>query len=131
MYTLGSDFCSRPHPCWRARYHGMSPIVSSLGNQGLIEVVVVGQRDVFSEGDPPARAEGILPAPESSHAVRAAINEAIDAREKGEKRVILFNLSGHGSLDLSAHDQYLHNGMIDGSVSAMVSSVLLPRDCPR
>ena len=117
MYTLGSDFVPDPIHAGGLRYHGMSPIVSSLYNQGLIEAVAVGQRDVFSAAIQFARAEGILPAPESSHAIRAAINEAIDAREKGEKRVILFNLSGHGFLDLSAYDQYLHNGMIDGSVS--------------
>ena len=63
-----------------------------------------------------ARAEGIVPAPESAHAIRTAIDEALDAREKGEKRVILFNLSGHGMLDLSAYDQYLHNGMTNGQV---------------
>jgi len=117
MHTLGHDFVPSPIHAGGLRYHGMSPIVSSLYNQGLIEAVAVGQRDVFSAAIQFARAEGILPAPESSHAIRAAINEAIDAREKGEKRVILFNLSGHGFLDLSAYDQYLHNGMIDGSVS--------------
>jgi tryptophan synthase beta chain len=72
--------------------------------------------DVFSAAIQFARTEGILPAPESSHAILAAINEAIDAREKGEKKVILFNLSGHGFLDLSAYDQYLHHNMIDGSL---------------
>jgi len=79
--------------------------------------VAVEQRGVFEAAIQFARAEGILPAPESAHAIRAAINEALDAREKGEKRVILFNLSGHGFLDLSAYDQYLHNGMINGKVS--------------
>ncbi|MGV8049566.1 MAG: TrpB-like pyridoxal phosphate-dependent enzyme [Anaerolineaceae bacterium] len=118
MYTLGSDFIPDEIHAGGLRYHGMSPILSGLYNQGLIDAVAVGQLDVFSAAIQFARTEGILPAPESSHAIRAAINEAIDAREKGEKRVILFNLSGHGMLDLSAYDQYLQGTLIDGSVSA-------------
>jgi len=115
MYTLGSDFVPDEIHAGGLRYHGMSPILSSLYNQELIEATAVGQLDVFSAALQFARTEGILPAPESSHAIRAAINEAIDAREKDEKKVILFNLSGHGMLDLSAYDQYLHDHMIDGS----------------
>jgi len=117
MYTLGSDFLPDPIHAGGLRYHGMSPILSGLYNAGLIEAVAVEQRAVFEAAIQFSRAEGILPAPESSHAIRAAIDEALDAREKGEKRVILFNLSGHGMLDLSAYDQYLHNGMINGRVS--------------
>ena len=117
MYTLGSDFLPDPIHAGGLRYHGMSPIVSALYNAGLIEAVAVEQRAVFEAGIQFARAEGILPAPESAHAIRATIDEALDARENGEKRVILFNLSGHGFLDLSAYDQYLHNGMINGKVS--------------
>ncbi len=116
MYTLGSDFLPDPIHAGGLRYHGMSPIVSALYNAGLIEAVAVEQRAVFEAGIQFARAEGILPAPESAHAIRAAIDEALDARENGEKRVILFNLSGHGFLDLSAYDQYLHNGMTNGRV---------------
>lgn len=117
MYTLGSDFLPDPIHAGGLRYHGMSPILSGLYNAGLIEAVAVEQRVVFEAAIQFARAECIVPAPESSHAIRAAIDEALDAREKGEKRVILFNLSGHGMLDLSAYDQYLHNGMINGKVS--------------
>jgi tryptophan synthase beta chain len=113
MYTLGSEFVPDQIHAGGLRYHGMSPILSGLYNQGLIEAVAVGQLDVFSAAIQFARTEGILPAPESSHAILAAINEAIDAREKGEKKVILFNLSGHGFLDLSAYDQYLHHNMTD------------------
>jgi len=116
MYTLGSDFIPDPIHAGGLRYHGMSPIVSGLYNAGLIEAVAVEQRAVFEAAIQFARAEGIVPAPESAHAIRAAIDEALDAREKGEKRVILFNLSGHGLLDLSAYDQYLHNGMTNGRV---------------
>ncbi|HOZ38409.1 MAG TPA: TrpB-like pyridoxal phosphate-dependent enzyme [Anaerolineaceae bacterium] len=117
MYTLGSDFVPDSIHAGGLRYHGMSPILSGLYNAGLVEAVAVEQRAVFEAAIQFSRAEGILPAPESSHAIRAAIDEALDAREKGEKRVILFNLSGHGMLDLSAYDQYLHNGMINGKVS--------------
>jgi tryptophan synthase beta chain len=117
MYTLGSDFIPDPIHAGGLRYHGMSPIVSGLYSAGLIEAVAVEQRAVFEAAIQFARAEGVLSAPESAHAIRAVIDEAQDARKKGEKRVILFNLSGHGFLDLSAYDQYLHNGMINGKVS--------------
>ena len=117
MYTLGSDFIPDPIHAGGLRYHGMSPLVSALYNAGLIEAVAVGQREVFEAALQFTRTEGILPAPESAHAIRAAIDQAIEAREKGEKRVILFNLSGHGFLDLAAYDQYLHNGMQNGSVA--------------
>ncbi|GAA5343168.1 MAG: TrpB-like pyridoxal phosphate-dependent enzyme [Anaerolineaceae bacterium] len=117
MYTLGSDFIPDPIHAGGLRYHGMSPLISGLYNAGFIDAVAVGQREVFEAALQFTRAEGILPAPESAHAIRAAIDEAIEAREKGEKRVILFNLSGHGLLDLAAYDQYLHNGMQNGSVS--------------
>ncbi len=116
MYTLGSDFIPDPIHAGGLRYHGMSPILSGLYNAGLIEAVAVEQRAVFEAAIQFARAECIVPAPESAHAIRTAIDEALDAREKGEKRVILFNLSGHGMLDLSAYDNYLHNGMTNGSV---------------
>ncbi|MFZ3071580.1 MAG: TrpB-like pyridoxal-phosphate dependent enzyme, partial [Anaerolineaceae bacterium] len=117
MYTLGSDFIPDEIHAGGLRYHGMSPILSGLYNHGLVEAVAVGQLDVFEAAVQFAQAEGILPAPESAHAIRVAINEAIDAREKGEKRVILFNLSGHGHFDLSAYDQYLHGELVDGSVT--------------
>jgi tryptophan synthase beta chain len=117
MYTLGSDFIPDPIHAGGLRYHGMSPLISGLYNAGFIDAVAVGQREVFEAALQFTRAEGILPAPESAHAIRAAIDQAIEAREKGEKCVILFNLSGHGFLDLAAYDQYLHNGMQNGSVS--------------
>ncbi len=117
MYTLGSDFIPDPIHAGGLRYHGMSPLISALYNAGFIEAVAVGQREVFEAALQFTRTEGILPAPESAHAIRAAIDQAIEAREQGEKRVILFNLSGHGLLDLAAYDQYLHNGMQNGSVA--------------
>ena len=117
MHTLGSDFIPDAIHAGGLRYHGMAPILSGLYDAGLIEAVAVEQRSVFEAAIQFSCAEGILPAPESAHAIRAAMDEAIDAREKGEKRVILFNLSGHGFLDLAAYDQYLHNGMTNGKVS--------------
>ena len=117
MYTLGSDFIPDPIHAGGLRYHGMSPLVSALYNAGLIEAVAVGQREVFEAALQFTRTEGILPAPESAHAIRAAVDQAIEAREKGKKRVILFNLSGHGFLDLAAYDQYLHDGMQNGRVA--------------
>ena len=118
MYTLGSDFIPAEIHAGGLRYHGMSPIVSGLYHAGLIEAVAISQLEVFDAAVKFARAEGIVPAPESSHAIRVAMNEALDAREKGEKRVIVFNLSGHGLLDLSAYDQYLHGQMADSAISA-------------
>jgi tryptophan synthase beta chain len=85
----------------------MAPTVSHLYHHRLIEARAYGQQAVFEAAVRFARIEGIIPAPESSHAVKAAIDEAIDARQKREKRVILFNLSGHGLLDLQSYDNYL------------------------
>ncbi len=109
MHTLGKDFIPAEIHAGGLRYHGMAPTLSALYDQGLIEAVAVRQLDVFDAAVLFTRTEGILPAPESSHAIRAAIAEAIDAREKGEKRVILFNLSGHGHFDLASYHAYLDN----------------------
>lgn len=109
MHTLGKDFIPAEIHAGGLRYHGMAPTLSALYDQGLIEAVAVRQLDVFDAAVLFTRTEGILPAPESSHAIRAAITEAIDAREKGEKRVILFNLSGHGHFDLASYHAYLDN----------------------
>ncbi len=107
MHTLGHDFVPAPIHAGGLRYHGMAPTVSALLDAGYLEAVAVPQLDTFEGALLFAHNEGIIPAPESAHAVRAAINEALDAKEKGEKRVILFNLSGHGHFDLSAYDAYL------------------------
>jgi tryptophan synthase beta chain len=113
MYTLGHDFMPPKIHAGGLRYHGMAPLVSHLYHLGLIEAVAYPQTKVFEAAVTFARTEGIIPAPESSHAVRAAMDEAIKAREAGEKRVILFNLSGHGMLDLSAYDAYLSGSLQD------------------
>jgi tryptophan synthase beta chain len=95
------------------RYHGMSPLVSLLKHEGLIEALAVHQRPVFEAGVLFARTEGMLPAPESAHAIRVAIDEALEAKAEGRPRVILFNLSGHGHFDLSAYDRFLQGQLED------------------
>jgi tryptophan synthase beta chain len=107
MYTLGHGFVPPKIHAGGLRYHGMAPTVSHLYKLGLIEAVSYEQKQVFDAATQFARTEGIIPAPESAHAVRAAIDEAIRAREENRKRVILFNLSGHGLMDMSAYDAYL------------------------
>jgi len=113
MYTLGHDFMPPKIHAGGLRYHGMAPLVSHLYNLGLIEAVAYPQTKVFEAAVTFARTEGIIPAPESAHAVRAAFDEAIQAREAGEKKVILFNLSGHGMLDLTAYEAYLSGSLQD------------------
>jgi tryptophan synthase beta chain len=113
MYTLGSSFMPPSIHAGGLRYHGMSPIVSALYHQGLMEAVAVQQNDVFAAGVQFARAEGILPAPESSHAIRVAIDEALKCKASGEKKVIVFNLSGHGHFDMVGYDAYLHGKLPD------------------
>ncbi len=113
MHTLGHEFVPPPIHAGGLRYHGMAPTVSALVEAGYIEPRAVPQRATFEAAVLFARAEGIVPAPESAHAVRAAIDEALDAKEKGEERVILFNLSGHGHFDLAAYDQYLKGELED------------------
>jgi len=113
MYTLGHSFVPPAIHAGGLRYHGMSPIISKLVKDGHIEAKAYHQTTAFDAALQFARTEGILPAPESSHAIRAAIDEALEARESGEKRVILFNLSGHGHFDLGAYEQYLSGNLKD------------------
>ncbi len=113
MHTLGHDFVPPPIHAGGLRYHGMAPSVSALHEAGYIEAVAVPQRATFEAALQFARAEGIVPAPESAHAVRAAIDQAMEARECGEKRVILFNLSGHGHFDLAAYQSFLAGELED------------------
>ena len=113
MYTLGHDFIPEPIHAGGLRYHGMSPQVSLLKHEGFIEARSVHQRPCFEAGIQFARTEGLIPAPESNHAIRAAIDEALVAKETGEKKVILFNHSGHGHFDMSAYDAYLSGKLTD------------------
>jgi tryptophan synthase beta chain len=112
MHTLGHGFIPPAIHAGGLRYHGMAPIVCDLYDAGLIEARAVGQVSTFDAAVQFTRAEGILPAPESAHAIRGAIDEALEAKATGEKRVILFNLSGHGHFDLAAYEQY-HNGRLE------------------
>jgi tryptophan synthase beta chain len=113
MYTLGHDFVPPPIHAGGLRYHGDAPIVSSLVRSGRMEAVAYPQGKTFEASIQFANAEGRLPAPETGHAIRAVVDEALAAKETGEERVILFNFSGHGLLDLSAYDDFLHGRLID------------------
>ena len=113
MYTLGHDFVPPGIHAGGLRYHGASPLLSHLVNLGYIDAKAYTQLPVFEAAIQFARTEGILPAPESSHAIRAAVDEAIEAREEGRPRVILFCLSGHGHFDLSAYENYLSGNLQD------------------
>ncbi len=113
MHTLGHDFVPPPIHAGGLRYHGMAPSLCALYDAGLIQAKAVPQLATFEAALQFARAEGIVPAPESSHAIRAAIDEALEAKERGEKRVILFNLSGHGNFDMSAYQAYLSGKLED------------------
>jgi tryptophan synthase beta chain len=113
MYTLGHDFVPPPIHAGGLRYHGDSPIISTLVRCGRMEAIAYPQGKTFEAAVQFARAEGKLPAPETGHAIRAAIDEALAAKETGEEKVILFNYSGHGLLDLSAYDAYSHGLLSD------------------
>jgi len=113
MYTMGHDFVPPSIHAGGLRYHGMAPTVSHLKHLGLIEARAYEQKTVFDAAVQFARTEAIVPAPESAHAIRAAIDEALEAKAAKEKRVILFNLSGHGFMDMSAYDSYLSGKMGD------------------
>jgi tryptophan synthase beta chain len=113
MYTLGHEFIPPPIHAGGLRYHGDSPIISSLVRAGRMEAIAYPQSKVFEAGVQFARTQGTVPAPETTHAIRAAVDEALAAKEQGEERVILFNYSGHGLLDLSAYDDFLHDRLTE------------------
>ena len=113
MFTLGHDFVPPPIHAGGLRYHGMAPSICALYDAGYIEARAVPQLATFEAAVTFTRAEGIIPAPETAHAVRAAIDEALDAKEKGEERVIVFNFSGHGHFDLASYQSYLAGELQD------------------
>ncbi|MEZ5381417.1 MAG: TrpB-like pyridoxal phosphate-dependent enzyme [Microthrixaceae bacterium] len=113
MHTLGHDFIPEPIHAGGLRYHGMSPLVSHVYNEGLVEAIAIPQTECFAGAIQFARAEGIVPAPEPTHAIAAAIREAQAAKEAGEERVILTALCGHGHLDLASYENYLAGGLED------------------
>lgn len=113
MYTLGHEFIPDPIHAGGLRYHGMAPLVSKAVADKLIEPRSIGQEECFSAAIQFARSEGIVPAPESSHALAMAMREAVKAKEEGKEKVIVFNLSGHGILDLVGYDKYLSGNIKD------------------
>ena len=118
MYTLGHDFVPPPVHAGGLRYHGDAPSLCALVKEGLIEAQAVHQTDAFEAAVRFARAEGIIPAPEPSHAIRAVIEQAAEAKEAGDERVILFNLCGHGHFDMAAYDAYHRGELTDLEFSA-------------
>ncbi|SDA54078.1 tryptophan synthase beta chain [Lachnospiraceae bacterium G11] len=115
MYTLGSDFIPAPNHAGGLRYHGMSTTLSQLYDDGLMEARSVKQTEVFEAAETFARVEGILPAPESSHAIKAAIDEAMKCKETGEEKTIVFGLTGTGYFDLVAYEKF-HDGLMEDYV---------------
>ncbi len=130
MHTLGHTFMPAAIHAGGLRYHGMAPSVSALYDAGYIEAVAVPQVGTFDAALQFTKAEGILPAPESAHAIRVAIDEALDAKAKGEKRVILFNLSGHGHFDMTAYQSYLNGELVDYEYPAQAIEAAL-KDLPK
>ncbi|MGB9894026.1 MAG: pyridoxal-phosphate dependent enzyme, partial [Candidatus Saccharicenans sp.] len=111
MHTLGKDFVPPPIHAGGLRYHGMAPLVSHLVKKGLVEARAYSQKQVFRAAELFLRTEGILPAPESAHAIAAVIDEALEASRTRKPATILFNLSGHGFLDINSYDySNLNNG---------------------
>ena len=113
MHTLGHTFIPAPLHAGGLRYHGMAPSVSHLYEQGLIEARAYHQRECFDASIGFARAEGHLVAPETSHAVKTAMDEALACRESGEAKVIAFNASGHGHFDMGSYEKYFAGDLVD------------------
>jgi tryptophan synthase beta chain len=113
MYTLGHDFVPPGIHAGGLRYHGQSPLISQLYHEGLIDAVAVQQVGTFEAGVTFAHAEGIIAAPESCHAIRAVIDDALACKESGEAKTILFNLSGHGHFDMTSYDKYFRGELVD------------------
>ncbi len=115
MYTLGSDYIPAPNHAGGLRYHGMSSTLSQLYDDGYMEAVSVNQTDVFKAAEEFARVEGILPAPESSHAIKVAIDEALKCKETGEEKTIVFGLTGTGYFDMMAYEKF-HDGVMENYI---------------
>jgi tryptophan synthase beta chain len=127
MYTLGHDFMPPGIHAGGLRYHGDSPLVSQLHREGIVEAVALSQLATFEAGVQFARCEGIIPAPESCHAIRAAIDEAQACTARGEAQTILFNLSGHGHFDMAAYDSYFAGNLDDFAYPQEAISAALER----
>jgi tryptophan synthase beta chain len=113
MYTLGADFVPAPIHAGGLRYHGDSPLVSLLVKEGLVEAIAYPQSKVFESAVQFARTEGLIPAPEPAHAIRAVVDEALRCKEEDSAETIVFNLCGHGYFDLKAYDDYLSGSLLD------------------
>ena len=113
MHTLGSDFLPPSNHSGGLRYHGMSYHLSHIYDLGLMRAKAYGQKDCFEAGVIFAKQEGIIPAPEANHAVKGAIDAALDCKKKGESKTILFNLCGHGHFDMTAYDDYFRGKLAD------------------
>ena len=118
MHTLGHDFIPDPIHAGGLRYHGMAPLISHIYELGLMEAIAIGQQECFAAGVQFARTEGIVPAPEPTHALAACIREALACKESGQEKVILTALCGHGHFDLASYEAYLDGRMTDEVVSA-------------
>ena len=128
MHTLGHDFQPEPIHAGGLRYHGMAPIVSHLLREGIIEARAYDQIETFSAGVKWARSEGVIPAPETNHVIAAVVQEAERAKQEGKEKVILFNFSGHGIIDLSAYDAFLsgkltHHKLTDEEIQRALKSI--------
>ena len=130
MYTLGSNFMPAPNHAGGLRYHGMSSIVSQLYDDKLIRATSVKQTDVFAAAEKFARVEGILPAPESSHAIKVAIDEALKCKETGEAKNIVFGLTGTGYFDLVAYQKY-NDGVMDDYIPTDADIAASLAQCPK
>jgi tryptophan synthase beta chain len=117
MHTLGHGFVPEPIHAGGLRYHGMAPLVSHVYELGLVDAIAVPQLECFSSAIKFARSEGIVPAPEPTHAIAATIREALDCKESGQEKTILTALCGHGHLDLASYDRYLRGEMKDLELS--------------
>jgi tryptophan synthase beta chain len=134
MYTLGHDFVPPPVHAGGLRYHGDSPVVSALVKEGIVDARAYRQREAFSAAVQFSRTEGIIPAPEPTHAIRAVLDEAEAAKEAGEERVILFGLCGHGNFDMAAYDAYLRGELEDpdfDEADARAALAKLPAGVPQ
>ncbi|MEB3825390.1 MAG: pyridoxal-phosphate dependent enzyme, partial [Desulfurococcales archaeon] len=124
MHTIGHKFIPPPIHAGGLRYHGVAPTLSLLLDEGLVEPVAYSQLEVFEAAVEFARLEGIIPAPESAHAVKAVMDLAREARDKGERVVVLFNLSGHGLLDLKGYQDFLEGRLVDSGEPSIDLSYL-------
>ena len=117
MHTLGASFIPEPIHAGGLRYHGMAPLVSHIYDLGLVDAIAIPQTECFAAALQFARSEGIVPAPEPTHALAAAIREALACKESGEEKTILTALCGHGHLDLASYDKYMAGEMRDLDLS--------------